>query len=398
MTLIGVLAVGASACGGLSRGVGTASANQLVLGQIGPQLGPLGWMGRPQEVAVRRAVEDINSEGGVLGKPVILHAVKDTTANGSTATGDQLLKSNVDAVVGAPSVGTDSFNSLMSSNDVVQCLPNRSAPFFANVSTGSTTFSTAPPDSAAASAIVNELLTQKVPSAVIAEPNNSESSALATAVGNQLSKHHVTANTVTYDPASNDFGPVATQILAAKPKSVVVLAGAEGPALIKALIAAGAAPGAIIGGPGLFTPTLVSAVAGSKASVLNGLYVAAPGGSAEFDARIGQTTANNLLDAAQAYDCAVIVSLAAEEAKSADPSVFASHIAGVTTGSHACTTYPLCSALLRQGKTIAYVGPAGPLRLNAQNEPTNAREILGYFNNGYLGQATSHDYPVSGSQ
>jgi hypothetical protein len=52
---------------------------------------------------------------------------------------------------------------------------------------------------------------------------------------------------------------------------------------------------------------------------------------------------------------------------------------------------------MRQGKTIAYVGHAGPLRLNSHNEPTSAREILGYYNNDYLGQAQYQDYPITGS-
>ena len=55
------------------------------------------------------------------------------------------------------------------------------------------------------------------------------------------------------------------------------------------------------------------------------------------------------------------------------------------------------AALLQQGKTIAYVGHAGPLRLSAHNAPTSAREILGYFNNDYLGQATYQDYPIGSS-
>jgi branched-chain amino acid transport system substrate-binding protein len=354
-------------------------------------------MGRPQEVGVRRAVQDINSEGGVLGKPIVLKAVKDTTASQATGTGDQLLNDNIDAVVGAPSGGTDSFDQLLASNGVVQCLPSRSAPFYSNISTGSTTFTTAPPDSAAATAIVSELLTQKATSVVIAEPNDSANSDLASAITNQLNKNHVTTSTVNYDPNSSSFGSVATQVLASKPKAVVELAGAEGPALTSALLQAGVAARSIVGGPSMFTPTLPGAVDAAKTSILNGLNVAGPGGDSVFDARIGQTTANNLLDAAQAYDCAVIMALAAEEAKSTDPSAFASHIADVTRGSHQCTTYPLCVALLRQGKTIAYVGHAGPLRLSAHNAPTSAREILGYFNNDYLGQATYQDYPIGSS-
>src|SRR6516165_10735999 len=106
---VGVIATAATACSGPSRSVGTASTDRLVIGQIGPGLGPLAWMGRPQEVGARLAVQDINSEGGVLGKPVVLNAVHDTTASHATATGNELLRANVDAVIGAPTGGSNSF-------------------------------------------------------------------------------------------------------------------------------------------------------------------------------------------------------------------------------------------------------------------------------------------------
>jgi branched-chain amino acid transport system substrate-binding protein len=244
---------------------------------------------------------------------------------------------------------------------------------------------------------VSELLTQKATSVAIAAPKDAEGTSGAAAIAAQLAKSHIPTKTVTYDPSSNSFGSVATEVLASKPKAVVELGGADGAALTSALIKAGAVPASLVAGPNMLTPALAQAVDPAKVSAVNGMYVAGPGGDANFDSRVGQTTSNSLLDAAQSYDCAVIIALGAEEAKSTDPSAFASHIADVTTGSHRCTTYALCLALLRQGKSIAYVGHAGPLRLNAQNQPTSAREILGYFNNGYLGQADFYDSPISGS-
>lgn len=85
---LGVVAVVMAACGGASRSAGTASTDRLVIGQIGPGLGALAWMGRPQTVGARLAVQDINSAGGVLGKPVSLAPVEDVTAAHVTAVGD----------------------------------------------------------------------------------------------------------------------------------------------------------------------------------------------------------------------------------------------------------------------------------------------------------------------
>ena len=56
-------------------------------------------------------------------------------------------------------------------------------------------------------------------------------------------------DTVRYDPNAASFDSVAHQVLIAKPEDVVELAAAEGPALTGALIDAGVASAAIVGGP-----------------------------------------------------------------------------------------------------------------------------------------------------
>ena len=153
-----------------------------------------------------------------------------------------------------------------------------------------------------------------------------------------------------------------------------------------------------MGGPGLFTPTLPKAVDPSNPHAIDNMFVVGPGGDTFFDARVGGTTGSNLLDAAQSYDCAVILALAAEQAKSTDPGAIAGNIQGVTTGTHRCPTFALCAALVRRGKSIAYQGHAGPLELDGQNKPTSARELIGFFDGNYLSQASYEDYPIpSGS-
>ena len=76
----------------------------------------------------------------------------------------------MDAVIGAPTGGINSFDEQMANSHVVQCLPSRSG-LYVTVTTGSTMLTTAPPDSASAPAIVSELLTQKAKTTVIAAPN-----------------------------------------------------------------------------------------------------------------------------------------------------------------------------------------------------------------------------------
>jgi hypothetical protein len=71
-----------------------------------------------------------------------------------------------------------------------------------------------------------------------------------------------------------------------------------------------------------------------------------------------------------------------------------SDLAAVTNGTTVCATFALCSALIKQGKSVAYEGHAGALRLDAAGEPTGAREVVGMFLHGSLVQVRALDVKV----
>jgi branched-chain amino acid transport system substrate-binding protein len=392
------MAIVATACSsGTNRAEGSATADQLVLGEAGPQFGPLSWMGPPQDVGARLAVNDINKAGGVLGKSVLYTVAKDATAPESDASGKELLDKNVDDVIGTPASDVSSFDRLLAENGVVHCLPNLTGPLYSSQPTASTQFSTSPPESAVAPAIVEQLLKAHPTRVTIAAPQDGASARTASALSDLLKPHGVSGQTVSYNPDANSFTAIAQQVVASKPQFVVMLSGSEGAALTGALLKLGMSPSNLIGGPGMFSPLLPTEVNAGKPSSIDGMSVYGPGGDAVFDGTVGRTTAENIADAAQAYDCVVITALAVEQAKSADPAVFAPNITEVTTGSHKCTTFAICAALIHRGQSVAYTGHAGPLELNSQNQPTSAREVRGYFLKGYLNQLGYGDYPTQGS-
>ncbi len=73
------------------------------------------------------------------------------------------------------------------------------------------------------------------------------------------------------------------------------------------------------------------------------------------------------------YDCAIITALAITASKSTEPTVYKDSIAAVTKGDVECTTDGDCVEKLKAGKTIAYVGPGGPTRLNSVGDTTVAQ-------------------------
>jgi branched-chain amino acid transport system substrate-binding protein len=84
----------------------------------------------------------------------------------------------------------------------------------------------------------------------------------------------------------------------------------------------------------------------------------------------------DLTYAAQAYDAAVITVLAAAVAGTDAPAAVAKQIDDVTRAGERCTSFAACMTLVEHGKSIAYDGPSGPLRLTDHGEPNSATYVI----------------------
>ncbi len=75
--------------------------------------------------------------------------------------------------------------------------------------------------------------------------------------------------------------------------------------------------------------------------------------------------------AAESYDAAIILGLAATEAKT-DGSAMAEKINGITREGEKCTDFAACKKLVEAGTDIDYDGQSGPLEFSGNGEPTEA--------------------------
>ncbi len=75
--------------------------------------------------------------------------------------------------------------------------------------------------------------------------------------------------------------------------------------------------------------------------------------------------------AAESYDAAIILGLAATEAKT-DGSAMAEKINGITREGEKCTDFAACEKLIAAGTDIDYDGQSGPLEFSGNGEPTEA--------------------------
>ncbi len=76
--------------------------------------------------------------------------------------------------------------------------------------------------------------------------------------------------------------------------------------------------------------------------------------------------------AGETYDAAVVISLAAEIARTNDGNVFKEQINGVTTAGEKCADYASCLAIVAAGGDIDYDGISGPLEFVDAGEPSVA--------------------------
>lgn len=99
--------------------------------------------------------------------------------------------------------------------------------------------------------------------------------------------------------------------------------------------------------------------------------------------------------AAQVYDCAITIALAAEAAGSTSSTDFVSEMVNVTRDGEKCTSFEECRDLLADGADIDYDGISGPLDFDDNGNVTAASFMIYGFND--KGEYEVLDYVESSS-
>ncbi len=383
------------------------STGPLVLGTLLPMTGGLAHVGPAEEAGLQLAVKDIDTAGGVLGQPVTLLDSDSGDAFSAVASQsvDRMLARHVEAIVGA----TGSSVTLTVIDKVVGAGVALVSP--ADASSKLTGYPDrglyariVPPDSFEASTMAARLRAAgHLRVAVLFERD-----AYATGYAQELQSDVVKAGgrvlaAIEYDGRSTDFSGQAAQVAAAAPQAVVVIGTGEAHAVVQALVRSGAGPDLVplyVSDLALW-PGLAKGLTPAQSAGITGLRPgAAP--SPQFLARLARQ-APDLTDtgyAAQTYDATVLVALAAAAARSTQGKDIAAALPALTTGRTTCTTYQECLALIAVNQSIAYVGQAGAVRLDAAGEPLDG--TVGSYRFGAdgtyppIGSYVSGTFPPSG--
>ena len=401
-------AVGGGASGGASGGAPKLIGNgTLKVGYVLPETGQLAFLGPPQIQAVKFAIEQINANGGVLGKQIPDPVAADEAGDQAVAqqSADRVLASNVQAVIGAAASGmTLVIIDRITGGKVVECSASNTAPTFTAYQDGGYYFRTAPSDALQGPVLADTIVSDGHSNIAIVARADDYGKGLADATAKSLQQAGATvALKDTYDPNATNFNAIVQKVVNVKPDAVAVIAFEEGKQILKGLIEAGYGPGkvGVYGADGLRSEELPKLVDPKNPSVLAGMKGTAPASAenAQFVKSLKKFAPGlkELQFAPQAYDCMTVIALAAEQAKTNDPAVFKTFMVGVTKDGTKCSTFAACRRLIDAGTNIDYQGVSGPLNFIAVGEPGEATiEVYSYDKSGTLQTVkTVHSKPVS---
>jgi branched-chain amino acid transport system substrate-binding protein len=337
----------------------------LNLGQLAPVSGPVSAIAASFTTPVRLAVDEMNATGGVDGKAVGLTVADDasTVATARAALTTLVAQQHVDAVIGPSS--SEVAAALMPDlprDHVVMCSGSNSAGALSSIPSGGYYFRTAPPDRLQAVALARLVAGAKHTRPAVLVPKDAYGASFGTELVAAMRRLHLKPTEVSV-PQQPDAAAVVTRALQSSPDAVVLVGFPDGVApLLKALVDAGKAPSQfpVYGSDGLQTADLGALVDPANPAVVVGLTGTTPAGSpAGIDhpltARMFAAGVDEFFSAS-AYDCTILIGLAAVAARSDDADAIRTHLAPLLRGRVDCRSYLECSQLLRAGRTIHYRG------------------------------------------
>jgi branched-chain amino acid transport system substrate-binding protein len=361
---------GPAGAGGTNRGNVNGS---LELGQLASQTGPLGNIVQSLTVPVTMAVDEINAGGGVLGKPVTYTLADDATdPNVASESLEGLLEdSKVDAIMGPTSSGiTLNIIDEVRRRNVLMCSGSNTSAELSTTDSRGFYFRTTPSDRLQGPALGKLVLEDGRKKVGILARRDTYGLGLASSVKKTLESGHakVVAD-VSYDPDATSFDREVQKVVDNKPDAVIVLGfESDGSDIVRTLIAKGLSPQQfpIYTADGMRTnafPTLLDPNNPAAATGLKGTSPATqPAGVKHPFLDAFNATGIDPIYSSFYYDCTVLTALAAEKAKSDDPTKMKRVFAANTKGKEQCTTFADCKRLLDAGKTISYQGASAAFK------------------------------------
>ena len=377
----------------------------LAVSVLSPAPGLLANLFPAQQRGIALAADDIAAAGGVLEGPLAVTDVPTELGRTEAQNVRGAVQDGARALIGpAGSSSAALVRPELSRNDTVGCSASATLPGLTAGQEETFLFRTAISDEVTI-AYIAERLGERQEAAETDDPWNvavvarldDYGIAVGAGLANSLIARGMDAELVGYHPRRVIFDDTAAEVAALDPDVTILVSYEEGPRLLSALLDEGMDPTTMVGLDGFLVPRLASMTAGvGNESALDGFTVLASVGDNAFLQRLFADDANGQVAfAAQAYDCAVVLALAAESMASAQSTTLMLAIQQVTGGGRTCTTYADCLEKMQAGEDIDYDGPSGRLAIDDDGDPTFARFTAARMADGELAELTSTDVDVA---
>ncbi|WP_214317517.1 ABC transporter substrate-binding protein [Nonomuraea sediminis] len=351
----------------------------LTIGDVLPQTGSLAFLGPPEFAGIHLAIKEINDAGGALGKPVVSIDTDsgDTTTNIASQSVDKLLAQKTDAIIGAASsTVSKAIIDKITRSGVIQFSPANTSDDFTTIKDNGLYFRTAPPDKLQGRVLGDLVVADGNDTIGILAMQDSYGSGLADQVTKTAEANggQVVART-DYDPKEADFSADVAKIKEKNPKAIVLIGFEETAKVVQELVKQGLTADKhkwyMVDG-NMSNTNYAKDPKGTLTGVKGTIPGAAPPTAFQKRLLTVDPKLTNYTYAAESYDAAILISLAAEAAKSDAGVDIAAKLAEVSKGGEKCTSYKACDELLKAGKDIDYDGVSGPVEFNDAGDPTVA--------------------------
>ena len=359
------------------------AAPELVIGRVLPETGSLAAsLGGALIAGVELAVADINAQGGNVK---LLAGDSATDPDVAPETVNRLLGEGAHVIIGAGASGvSQSFIQTLSDAQIPQCAASNTSPSFSSQANADFYFRTVTVAVGESQVMANSMASRGATNVAIANRADDYGASLARLLADDLAELGVTSQTVTFDPGAPSFDATVAQIMDMGVDTIALIAFEEGIAITRRLIEMGVPGWAIHLTAGQFDFSMPERVNPTDPTVVDGLRVQSPSGSEEFNQRVFEKTGGNAIYGGQAYDCAVILALAALAAGGVDGPTILAAVPEITRSGQKCRSYEECAELVAQGIDIDYDGVSGPLEMDDVGDTTVGRYVLAEVRNGEL--------------
>lgn len=366
----------------------------LTIGTLLPETGQLAFLGPPMVEGVNMAIRDINEAGGVLDSDVTLVQGDDgTDPDVANTTVDRLIGTEgVNAIIGAAASGiTRQVVDKITGAGILECSPSNTAADLRGAGNDGFYFRTAPSDDLQGPVLAEYVIDDGYANIAVIVRADEYGAGFADFLVPALEEGGATVvYNEQYDPAATNFDAEVQAIAAESPEAIVLISFEEGVQIVQAMIEAGIGPDTVplYIADGLASGDLGERINADDPTVAFGIKgtqpSAAPESGAAFfpDAFAEFAPDTDVIYSSQAYDCAILIALAAEAAGSADPAEIRDNMEAVSSEGTKCSTFAECKELLAGGEDIDYDGASGPIELDGSDPSVGSYDLYEYGEDG----------------